>query len=402
MRNVKLGLIILGGLAALAALIWALLPQPALVEMVPVRRGVMEVTVAAEGVTRVRDPWTVTAPMAGSLMRSRLQVGDPVLRGKTVVAAIRPAEPSLLDARTRAQAEAAVVEAEAAVRLAEVNLTGAEADQAYADDRLMHNRDLAAKGAIPQRALEESEHLAVEADRNLQAARLEVDLRRATLSRIQAQLSLPEAPPPADQPACCLQIFAPLDGTVLNITDIDARLVQAGEPLVTVGDLNEMQIETDLLSTDAVRTHSGALAHVERWGAAEPLLAHVTRIDPVGFTKVSALGIEEQRVRVLLDIDSPLKDRGGLGDHYRVFVRIVIWSGEAVLQVPQGALFRHGDGWAVFRAIDDRAVLTPVEIGHSQDQTVEILGGLQEGEVIIAYPGAPITDGAKVAPLKTN
>lgn len=397
MRYVKLALAGGIGVLGLGALVWALLPQPVPVDLYAVQPAPMEVTVSAEGITRVRDPRTVTAPLAGTVARSPVQVGDAVTTD-TVIAEIRPAEPAFLDARARAQAEAAVVEAEAAVRLAEVNLTRAEADLAYAESQLDRNRALAARGTIPQRTMEDSQQQALTAARSLDAARYDLDLHRATLDRMRAQLQLPSAggAPNVD---CCLRLTAPLPGTVLAITDTGARLVQAGEPLVTVGDLSALKIETDILSADAVNVRPGALAHVERWGGSGVLTAHVTRVDPAGFTRVSALGIEEQRVRVHLDIDSPAEARPGLGDQYRVFVRIVIWSDDDVLQVPQSALFRQGGGWAVWRAVDARAVLTPVSVGHTQGQVAAITDGLNAGDLVVAYPGASLAPGVRLLPL---
>lgn len=385
-------------LAAAAALVWALRPDPAQVDLATATVAPMEVTVAAEGVTGVRDPWTVTAPLTGTAIRSPVEVGDRVTRGDTIVAVIQPAEPAFLDDRARLQAEAAVTEAQAAVRLAEVQLSRAEADLAYADSQLQRNRALAVRGIIPQRILEDSEQAAATAATALEAARFELDLNRATLARMQAQLHGPELPADnADPGDCCIRIPAPLDGTVLAVTEMDSRLVQAGSPLLTIGDLADLEIETDLLSSDAVKVAAGAPAHIERWGGPGTISARVRRIDPAGFTRVSALGIEEQRVGVHLDILTPPEGRPGLGDQYRVFVRIVVWSGEAVLQVPQSALFRHDGGWAVFRAVGGRAVLTPVGIGHAHDTAAEVLSGLTEGEVVIAYPGNAVVDGAKVA-----
>jgi HlyD family secretion protein len=386
------------GLAAVATggVVWAFWPQPVPVDLAQVWRGPMEVTVAAEGVTSVRDPWTVTAPVAGTLSRPPVTEGQTVSRGETVVAVIRPAEPAFLDARARAEAQAAVAEAEAAVRLAEVNLSRAQSDLDFASSELARNRTLSARGIIPQRVLEDSQQRSTLAERALEAARFELDLHRATLARAKAQLDRPSAVPEGQAGSCCMDITAPKDGIVLQVHETEARFVPTGTPLVTIGNLADLGIEADLLSADAVLVRPGALAHVERWGGPLPLDATVTRIDPAGFARVSALGIEEQRVTVHLDITTPIDERPGLGDQYRVFVRIVIWSGDDILQVPQGALLRHGDGWAVFRAIAGRAVLTPVTVGKSQDTSVQILSGLEPGEDLISYPGASISDGARI------
>lgn len=395
---------ILGVVAALgtagAAMIWALLPEPVLVDLATVTRGPLDVTVGAEGVTRVQDPRTVFAPIAGTVLRPPVQVGDRVVRGETVVAVIQPAEPAFLDARARAQAEAAVAEAEAAVRLAEANLERARTELAHAEVQNARNRELAARGIIPQRMMEDSAALAATLASAVEAAEFELALHRASLVRSQAVLRGPEAAASGEAPEseCCVRLRAPVDGIVLRIEQEEAGLVQAGTPLLTVGDPERLQIEADVLSTDAVRLQVGARAHVERWGGAAVLEARVVRVDPSGFTRVSALGIEEQRVRVLLDIVSPPEARAGLGDRFRVFVRLVVLSAEDALRVPRSALFRTADGWAVFRAIDGRAVETPVEIGPANDSDAAITRGLSEGERVVLFPGSRVEDGTRIAP----
>lgn len=379
------------------ALIWAMWPRPVAVDLVTVEVAPMEVTVAAEGITRVRHTYVVTAPTTGTTARSPVEVGDTVVQGETVVAVIQPAEPAFLDARARAQAEAAVTEAQAAVRLAEVQLAQAEADLAYATAQADRNRALAERGTIPLRVQEDSDQRAATAAAAVEAARFDLDLHRATLARMEAQLRgpAPEAPAPGD---CCLRLTAPQGGTVLEVADPNARLVQAGMPLVTIGDLSDLRIEVDLLSSDAVRVAPDMPARVDRWGGPGDLAARVERVDPSGFTRVSALGIEEQRVRVTLALDTPPESRAGLGDRFRVNVRIVTWQAAEVLQVPQSALFRQGDGWAVLREADGRAALAPVQVGQANDTVVEVLSGLSSGDRVIAYPGNRVVTGDRIAP----
>lgn len=379
------------------ALVWAMWPRPVAVDLVAVTQGPMAVTVQAEGVTRVRDTYVVTAPTTGTTARSPVQVGDAVVQGDTVVAVIQPAEPAFLDARARAQAEAAVTEAQAAVRLAEVQLAQAEADLAYAAAQADRNRALAERGTIPLRVQEDSDQRAATAAAAVEAARFDLDLHRATLARMEAQLRGP-APAAAAPGDCCLRLTAPQDGTVLDVADMNARLVAAGTALVTIGDLTDLRIEVDLLSSDAVRVAPGMPARVDRWGGPGDLAAVVERVDPSGFTRVSALGIEEQRVRVTLALQTPPEDRAGLGDRFRVNVRIAVWQADAVLQVPQSALFRQGDGWAVLRAAQGRAVLAPVQIGQANDTAAEVLSGLSDGDRVIAYPGNRVAPGDRVAP----
>lgn len=384
------------GLAAVAAAtFWALREEPVPVDLAVVSAAPMEVSVAAEGVTRIREVFAVSAPIAGTVLRAPVEVGDPVVAGETIVARIRPAEPALLDARARAQAEAAVAEAEAAVRLAEVNLSRAETDAEFTETQLVRNRDLASRGTITQRVLETSEQALVTARASREAARSELALHRATLTRAQAQLLTP-GEMLGGNGACCIDLRAPADGVVLSLDAASARSVQPGSPLLTLGDPADLEVELDLLSADAVRVVEGAAAHVERWGGEGVLQARVRRIEPQAFTRVSALGIEEQRVRLHLDLLTLPSARAGLGDRFRVFVRVVVWAQPEVLQVPVSALFRQGDGWAVFRAIDGLAVLTPVQVGQRMEASAQVLSGLGAGERVVAFPGSRLADGVAV------
>lgn len=357
------------------ALVWALWPQPAAVDMAVIGRGDLQVSVAAEGVTRVREPYAVTAPITGIVERLPVAVGDIVRRGETTIALIRPAEPALMDARSRAQAEAAVREAEAALALAETNLRRALTTLTHGQSELTRARALAQAGTISQRALEDAEAAFTEAS--------------------QAQLIAPDG---VEGVTNALRLSAPISGTVLSVEDPSARLVQAGAPLLSLGDLQDLEIEIDLLSADAVQVAEGAPAWVDRWGGAGSLQAVVRRIEPAAFTRVSALGIEEQRVRLRLDFLTPPEGRAGLGDRYRVFVRVVTWEGADRLLVPEAALFRHGEGWAVFRVAEGRATLTPVETGHRAGGQVEVLGGLTQGDTVILYPASSLVEGGRVTP----
>lgn len=395
MRKAGIGL---GGIALAGAMVWALWPDPAAVDMAFVTRAPMQVTLSAEGITRVREPYTITAPITGAITRSPVEVGDQVTRGESVVAVIQPAQPTLMDARTRLQAEAAVTEAEAAVRLAEANVARARSDLAHAATQLERNRELAERGTVPRRILEEMEQANMTATQALSAARSEADLHRATLARMQAQLLEPSTVmmPVNGAESCCVRILAPQTGTVLEVTDPSARLVQAGAPLLNIGDIEDLEIELDLLSADAVRVPPQAQALVERWGGEGALSARVRRIEPAAFTRVSALGIEEQRVRLGLDILTPPGERAGLGDRFRVFVRLILWEGADILQLPQAALFRHEGGWAVFEVVDGRAVQTPVQVGRQAGGQAELLEGLEEGAAVVMYPASSLSDGAKV------
>lgn len=381
-----------------ASAIWALWPRPMQVDLAEVTLGPLQGVISAQGVTRVRNPYAITAPITGAVTRSPVEIGDTVVSGETVLAVIQPANPALMDARARAQAEAAVVEAQASVALAETNLLRAETRLDYSARQLERNLLLAERGTIPRRILEDIEADHVSAQQALTAARSELELSRATLTRAQAQFLGPQAVFEFDAAAsdCCVQLVAPQDGTVLAVEDRSARLVQAGTPLLTIGHLDDMEIELDLLSTDAVRVPKDARALVDRWGGEHILDARLRRIDPAAFTRVSALGIEEQRVRLRLDLLSPPEKRVGLGDGFRVQVHLLIWEEDAVLQVPQAALFRYRDGWAVFVADEGIARLTPVRIGRQTPESAEVLDGLKVGVQVVLYPGSALQDGLAV------
>ena len=386
------------GVALLGGLVWALWPQPQPVDLAPVTRGPMQGTILAQGVTRVRNPHAIAAPITGSVTRSPVEVGDRVVAGETVVAVIQPADPALMDARSRAQAEAAVVEAEAAVAMAETNLRQAETGLDHAATQLDRGRALAERGTIAQRMLEDIETQHRTAEQALAAAQSQLVLNRATLVRAQAQLMGPETAfdPSAEPGDCCVRILAPQTGIVLAVSDRSARLVQAGTPLLTIGDLDEMEIELDLLSTDAVQVPPGARAVIERWGGEGELEARLRRIEPAAFTRVSALGIEEQRVRLRLDLLTPPDGRAGLGEGFRVHVRLILWEAEDLLQVPQAALFRQGEGWAVFAHEGGQARLSPVSIGRQAGGQAEVLDGLAEGAEVVLFPASALADGTAI------
>jgi HlyD family secretion protein len=383
--------------AGLAALLWlAFRPQPVPVDLATVTGGPLEVTVEAEGVTRIREVYQVSAPLAGYTARSPVEVGDPVTAFETVVAAIAPATPAFLDARAREEAQAAVTEGEAALRAAQARVAQRVSDLDYATAQHDRAAALAGRGVIPQSNLDDAALRLRVAETALDAARSERKMAEATLARARAALIGPlSSESPGADDACCVEITAPASGHVLSIVNRSARLVQPGEPLLEIGEPGDLEIEVDLLSSDAVRIAPGAAAYVERWGG-PPLAARVRRIDPAAFTKVSALGIEEQRVRVYLDFVDQGPELGSLGDSFRVYVRIVVSRGEDVLQVPISSLFRIDDAWAAFRVEGHRARAIPVEIGRRNAAAAEVLAGLSAGDRVVTYPGDRLEDGTPV------
>jgi HlyD family secretion protein len=353
----------------------------------------MEVTVDEEGVNRIREVYVISAPVGGKVERSPREVGDRVAAGVTIVAAIRPADPSILDVRTRQELLAAAEAAKALKDLAAAALKQAESALAFAQQELDRAIYLADRKVLSMSALERRQLERDIARQQVETAKAQLDARQHDLEVAEARLREPGG---AADAGCCVVVTAPVNGTVLRVPIESEQIVQAGTPLVEIGNPLETEIAVDLLSTDAVQVKTGAPARITGWGGAGELKARVRRIDPAAFTKVSALGIEEQRVKVVLDIADPPAQWTGLGHEFRVFVRIGVWQSDNALQVPLGALFRERGNWAVFKARDGVARLTPVRVGHINLGQAEILSGLAAGETVIVHPGDAVQDGVDI------
>lgn len=389
--------------AAIAAgFVYALLPSPVAVDLATVDRGPIEITVDDEGVAQIRDVYTVSAPVGGHLDRFALDVGDRVQGKVTVVAEIRPSAPSFLDARSRRELEAAVGASTAAVRLAEAEVAQAKADLRLRESDLDRSKQLVRSGTISTRAMDQAESAADAARAQVSRAEASLELRRNELSSAEARLIEPNAPEGGGPGTCCVSIRAPVDGVVLKVYAKSAQVIAAGAPIADIGDPNDMEVSVDLLSKDAVRVKPGAPARVEDWGGGKTLAAKVRRVEPSAFTKVSALGIEEQRVNVLLDLLDPRSAWEALGHEFRVLVRIRVWRGDDVIRVPLAALYRRGEDWSVFKVVDGRAVETPVSIDHRNAHFAEALSGLEPGDVVILHPSDQVEDGVKVEARETT
>jgi HlyD family secretion protein len=331
--------------AAVAAAVYAFRPQPVPVDLHAVQRGPLRVTVDGEGETRVREVYVVSAPVAGRKLRIGAHVGDPVVAGETVLATIEPSQPTFLDRRARLEAEAEVHAAEAAQALAQAEVDRVKAELDFARSNLRRSETLAAKGTISQTALERAQLESRTREAALSSARAELRVRRFELETARARLVDPAtAGAGGDGAACCVEVRSPVDGTVLKVMQESEAVLEAGTPLIEVGDPADLEVVVDLLSSDAVRISEGADATVEEWGGGGTLAGRVRRVEPYGFTKVSALGIEEQRVNVILDFTDPPARWRRLGHGYRVQVAITEWHGADVLAIPLGSLFRHGPG----------------------------------------------------------
>jgi HlyD family secretion protein len=383
--------------AVLAALLtWMLRPRPEPVDVVDVSRGPMVVTVDEEGETRVRDRFVVSAPVAGRLLRIELEPGDPVTAGETVLAIFQPRTSALLDPRSRAQVEEEVRALEAELARARHDRERAEAEVEFAKRDCARARRLADQDVLSEERLDLAELAERQAVEGLDAASSAVESATYRLASARARLlNLGHPERRGDDP---IEIRAPIDGVVLRRLRESEAVVSAGEPLLEVGDPNDLEIVADYLSRDAVRIAPGSRAIIERWGGGEALEARVRRVEPSGFTKVSALGVEEQRVNVILDLVSPVSERLGLRDGFRVETRVVVWECEDTVRTSPGALFRRGDGWAVFAVAQDRARLQSVEVGARSATHVEVLAGLEPGDRVIAHPGDGVEDGVRVVP----
>lgn len=379
-------------LAALAALTWAFWPRPIAVETAEIAARDISVAVEEEGKSRIRDVFVVSAPIAGQVLRIGLHPGDEVVKDETVVVSLRPAAPGLLDARLKRVAEAAAASARASVGLAQAEVKQAEAQLTFTQTELQRAESLSQRGTISDRALDKARLDVATAAAALDSARASLTVRERELQRAEAALIENEA----SEGPCCTEIKAPATGRVLRVLTESEQVVQAGTPLVEIGDPTDIEIMVEVLSRDAVEIRPGAQAVIDNWGG-PPLAAVVRRVEPSAVTKVSALGIEEQRVAVILD----LADQQGveaLGDGFRVVARITVWEGKNLVAVPVAALFRQGGDWAVYKVVDGRAVLSIVELGRRNAAFSEVTAGLAPGDMVILHPSDQMADGVAVTP----
>lgn len=387
-----------GAIVVAGGLAFAFRPQPVPVDMEEIGRGPLLVAVAGTGQIRVADVYTISAPVSGRLARIAIQAGDRVVARETVLARINEADPAPLDARTRAALEAALKAAEAALVLARAERDKVRAELDFARIQLERTRELAARGTVSQAALDraETEFRAYEAAYNTAIANVAV--RIAEIERARASLIQPDdAALVQAASGCCLEVRSPVSGYVLRVRQESEAVVQAGTPLLDIGSPDDLEVVVDLLSTEAVRVSPGARVLVENWGGAGALEGTLARVEPYAFTKVSALGVEEQRVNVRIAIDARRAAEAGLGHGYRVETRIVVADLADVLRVPVSALFRDGGEWSVFVVGNGRAERRGVSIGQMNDAHAEILSGLAAGEMVIVYPGDRVQEGARVA-----
>jgi HlyD family secretion protein len=391
----KIGILAIGVLVA-AGLVYGFMPRAQLVDLAEVKRAPLVVTVEEEGKTRVMERYLVTAPVDGYVRRSGLKAGDAVAAGQ-VLAVIEPTRSVALDPRTRTQAQAQVRAAQAALAVAEENARGAAAAAQLAQQERARAESLRESNFLSEQALDTARSAETRAVASQQAAahavrvaRFELDMARAAV----ASTTRPQAGGAAD----LLQVRAPVAARVLKLIQESEGAVASGQPLLEIGNPDSLEVEVEVLSTHAVKIAPGSKVILDRWGGEQAVEGTVRVVEPSGFTKISALGVEEQRVRVIVDFASPREAWQRLGDGYRVEARFVLWEADDVLQLPTSALFRQGEGWAVFAVEGGRARLTPVETGQRAGLVTQVVSGLDSGAQVVGHPDDRISDGTRVKP----
>ena len=378
--------------ALIAGVVNVLRPRPLEVDVAVAGLAPLEQTVIDDGVARVRERFAVSAPVAGTLARLELHEGDIVEPG-AVLARLLPLPSPLLDPRSREVAEqrlAALIDAQ---RQAAATVARAEIAAEQAHRELGRVQALAGKAAIAIAELDRAGAEARVRDAELASARSAAEIARHDIGQARAAL---ETFAPGARRAAPFEVTAPVRGVVLHILHQSEGAVSAGAPLLELGDPQALELAVDVLSQDAVAIRPGMAARVVHWGGPGALTAKVRRVEPAAFTKLSALGVEEHRVNVLLDLDGPAERWRGLGDGFAVEVEIVVWAAAQALQVPTSALFRTGAGWAAFVVDGDRARQRAVEVGHQGPLQAELVRGIAAGEVVIVHPGSGVRDGALV------
>lgn len=401
-------LLITVGLAVALGVWLAMQPQPADVDVAEITRGPLVVTVRDDGRTRIRERYVVSSPLSGRLLRITLDPGDRVEAGETLLTTLEPTYASMLDPREAAQAQARVRAAEARLKRAAPLLKSAEETLQHAEAEMARLQKLVDRSAAAQQGLDTQVLAFRKAGHEYEAARFELEVAQYELEVARAALVRTGGERAEDTdgnvdeseaaPEQAFPIYSPISGSVLRVFQESSTVVQAGERIMEVGDPADLEIEADVLSTAAVRIAPGARVMIDQWGGDRMLAGEVRLVEPSAFTKVSALGIEEQRVNVIIDLHETAEGLPQLGDGYRVEVSIVEWGGDDVLRVPAGALFRSGDSWAVYVVRGSKAAETKIRIGHRNDEFAEVREGISEGDTVVLYPRDRVEHGTVVRP----
>ncbi|HTL54540.1 MAG TPA: efflux RND transporter periplasmic adaptor subunit [Candidatus Limnocylindrales bacterium] len=377
----------LGALLLIGLIIAGLWPRPVPVETALAAIGTLRATVNEEGKTRIKQRYTIAAPVAGQLRRIPFKPGAEIKASETVVAVIDPLSPTLLDPRTRASTEAKRDTALA-------NREKAKATHIYAASELRRVEKLFEGKTSSLEELEAAQMREATAAKEEAAGDSALRQAEAELAEFGAS--------DAGQSSVCVprEVTSPIAGRVLKVLEESTRVVSAGTPLLEVGDPSDLEVVVEVLSRDGAAIAPGTKVEFEQWGGDQPLIGRVRLVEPAAFTKISALGVEEQRVNVVADLVTPLEARRNLGDNFRVEAKIIVWEASSALKVPAGALFRQGEQWATFVLENGTARLRPVKVGRASGTETQILEGLKPGEEVIVYPGSRVKDGQRVRPIK--
>lgn len=401
MKASSLRRIIFYGASIIAALLmayFAFRPRPVEVEVAEVVRGPLEVTVNEFGKTRVKERYIVSAPLAGELMRIALRPGDGVVAGETIVAVVRAGDPSLLDSRARAEAESAVKLAEAKEQHARTQHARSKATYELAVAQLERTEMLLSSNAVSRHEYEVALHDVRTSSQTLQGDEFLIKISEYETEMARVALQRTFVSSDGEQ---SIEVRSPIDGVVLRIYQESETQVDTGTRLMELGDLGQIEIETDVLTDEAVRIKPGAKVYVMHRGIETAMVARVRLVEPGAFQKISALGVEEQRVKVIADFDEAIGTRGELGDAFQVDVRIVVWEKE-VLKIPSGALFRRGRKWFVYRVEEGRVVEREVQVGESNGSETEVIVGLTLAEQVVVYPNELLENGSVIAIRKSS
>lgn len=398
--KLRLRRLLVFGLAILVVgtVVYAFMPQPVPVDIAAVTRGPMRVTVDEDGKTRIKERYIVSSPLAGRLQRISLNVGDLVDAGKTRIALVEPTNPTLLDSRARAEAEARVKTAQAKVDQTGPALEQSKAALQFAESELGRVQDLRRRNSATEREFEEKTLLFRLRTEEYRVAKFNEEISHFELEQAESALLRTKSDPDQNDPDWNFEIFSPISGKVLRLFQESSTVVTPGTQILELGDPRDLEVEIDVLSNDAVRVQPGNKVSLEHWGGERPLEGVVRLIEPAAFTKTSALGVEEQRVYVIVDLNEPPEQRTTLGDAFRVEARISVWESDDVLRVPVSALFRVGEDWAVFVAHNGRAVTRKVKVDHRNETEAEVLEGLEPGEQVVVHPSDQVSDGVGVIP----
>lgn len=381
---------------AFGLLIFAFIPEKLKVDITLVEKGDLIIFVEGEGKTRIHDIYTIYTPIDGRVTRIESDPGDVVIAGKTIIANMYPANPAFLDKRSETQAKADIKGAKAALSLASSRVRQAQAQLDFDHSEYKRTQELFKNNMVSTAELERAEKRLTMQKVEKETLIANRTLMESRLSAAQAKLLQPEPIEEMKNEVCQICIYSPVDGHVLRILHKSESIIPAGTALVEIGDPRDLEINIEMLSTNAVKVNVGDKAFIKRWGGTEDLAAVVKVIEPSGFTKISALGVEEQRVNVILALTEPYEKWRSLGDAFRVEAEIIIEQMTNTITIPLSALFRQNGNWSVFKVIDGVVVLQAVTVGKRDNFSTEIIEGISVGEQVIVHPNNSVQAGIKV------